>query len=267
MRSVLILCAVAVTLVPNRSFAQAQPAPGKPAEPPSAPAQRQPRRAATVPLAVEVTDRAGGPIADVQVALAGPVDRSGATGANGDVAFRGLRAGTYRLRFERDGFTTLEREVVVSARQPVTVSVALTPTPAEKSEPPPAPAPAPAPQTPAPIVKAEPRVLSIPDFLDRNLVRSEPQKLSLIGCAQGGTTRLLQVRDPLEAQLHDDEDEILYVVAGDGTVKLPNQEAKVSAGYYALIPRGAAHSIRRQGRNPLILLSILAGPPCTEGTR
>ena len=85
MRSVLILCAVALTLVPNRSLAQGQPAQGKPTEPPPAPAHQQPRRAATVPLSVEVTDRSGGPVAEVQVALAGPVDRSGATGANGDV--------------------------------------------------------------------------------------------------------------------------------------------------------------------------------------
>jgi mannose-6-phosphate isomerase-like protein (cupin superfamily) len=249
MRSVLTVCAVALAIVPVNSFGQGQP-----------------RRAATVQLSVEVTDRTGNPVGDVQVALAGPVDRSGTTGAEGDVVFRGLRAGTYRLRFERNEFITLEREVVVSARQPVSVSAALTAAPEQTPEPSPAPAVPVAAPVP-PTVKTEPRVLSIPDFLDRNLVRSEPQKTSLLGCAQGGTTRLLQVRDPLEAQLHGAEDEILYVVAGDGTVTMPNQEAKVSAGYYALIPRGAQHSIRRQGRNPLILLSILAGSPCVEGAR
>jgi mannose-6-phosphate isomerase-like protein (cupin superfamily) len=249
MRSVLTCCAVALAFLPDGAFAQGQP-----------------RRAATVPLSVEVTDRTGSPVADAQVALAGPVDRSGSTDASGALAFRGLRAGTYRLRFEREGFTTLEREVIVSARQPVNVSVALTPAPVDDPEPPPAPKPA-ADPPPVPAVNAEPRVLSIPDFLDQNLVRSEPQKVSLLGCAQGGTTRLLQVRDPLEAQLHAEEDEILYVVAGDGAVRVQKQETKVSAGYYALIPRGAPHSIRRQGRNPLIVLSILAGTPCTEMTR
>ena len=249
MRSVLTVCTVALAIVPVHSFAQGQP-----------------RRAATVQLSVDVTDRSGNPVGDVQVALAGPVDRSGNTGAAGDVVFRGLRAGAYRLRFERNGFITLERDLLVSARQPVSVSAALTPAPDEAPEPPPAPV-APEAAAPAPAVKAEPRVLSIPDFLDRNLVRSEPQKTSLLGCAQGGTTRLLQVRDPLEAQLHNEEDEILYVVAGDGVVSMPNQEAKVSAGYFALVPRGAQHSIRRQGRNPLIVLSILAGSPCVEGGR
>lgn len=248
MRSVLAVCTVALALIPLGAFAQGQPR----------------ARAASVQLSVEVTDRSGSPVADVQVALAGPVDRSGTTGANGAVVFQTVRAGTYRLRFERDDFTTLEREVIVSGRQPVNLSVALTPAPDEKPAPPPAPV---APVEPPVVVKAEPRVLSIPDFLDRNLVRSEPQKVSLLGCAQGGTARLLQVRDPLDGQLHADVDELLYVVAGDGAVRMENQETKVSAGYFALVPRGAQHSIRRQGRNPLILLSILAGAPCTDESR
>ena len=248
MRSVLAVCTVALASIPLGAFAQGQPR----------------ARATSVQLSVEVTDRSGSPVADVQVALAGPVDRSGTTGANGAVVFQTVRAGTYRLRFERDGFTTLEREVIVSGRQPVNLSVALTSAPDEKPAPPPAPV---APVEPPVVVKAEPRVLSIPDFLDRNLVRSEPQKMSLLGCAQGGTARLLQVRDPLDGQLHADVDEILYVVAGDGAVRMENQETKVSAGYFALVPRGAQHSIRRQGRNPLILLSILAGAPCTDEGR
>jgi mannose-6-phosphate isomerase-like protein (cupin superfamily) len=222
----------------------------------------------TLALAVEVTDRTGNPLEDVQVAVAGPVERSGATSGDGTVAFRSMRAGTYRLRFEHEGFTTLEREVVVS-RTGASVTVALTPaaedpSPAESEPEPATPAPAPA----APAVVAEPRTLSIPDYLDDNLVRSsEPSKTSLLGCAQGGTTRLMQVRDPLEHEMHAEVDEVVYVVAGEGTLSVQNRLTKVSAGYFALVPRGTEHAIKRQGRNPLIFLSVLTGAPCTEQAR
>lgn len=220
-------------------------------------------------LAVEVTDPGGNALEDVQVAVSGPVERSGTTGDKGTLALRTLRPGTYRLRFERDGFITLERELTVRAGSPASVSVALSPSPeppapaskpAEAAEPRPAPDPEPA-RLPRAV---EPRVLSIPDYLDDNLIGSQPQRTTLLGCAEGGTTRLLQIREPLPEQLHADVDELLYVVAGNGTLRLPNQETRMQPGHYALVPRGVPHSVRRDGRNPIILLSVLAGAPCTE---
>jgi mannose-6-phosphate isomerase-like protein (cupin superfamily) len=41
-------------------------------------------------------------------------------------------------------------------------------------------------------------------------------------------------------------------------------DVKVSAGFFLMVPRGVPHSIQRQGRNPLILLSVLAGAPCAD---
>ena len=78
-----------------------------------------------------VTDKSGNGIGDVNVAVNGPVDRSGRTAADGSVAFRTMRAGTYRLRFENERYITLEREVVVGARAS-DVSVALNPAPVPK---------------------------------------------------------------------------------------------------------------------------------------
>src|SRR5689334_3177894 len=82
-------------------------------------------------LSVQVTDKSGNGLSNVAVALAGPVDRTGTTAPEGSVASRSMRAGTYRLRFEHEGFITLEREVVL-ARGPADVSVALNPAPAVK---------------------------------------------------------------------------------------------------------------------------------------
>src|SRR5689334_8978420 len=115
-------------------------APQPPAQPPTAkppaqtpaqpPAQRTTPRAAPATSAgtlnVQVTDKSGNGLADVAVAASGPIDRAGRTTADGKLAFSSMRAGTYRLRFEHEGFITLERDVVVASRV-ADVSVALNP--------------------------------------------------------------------------------------------------------------------------------------------
>ncbi len=249
---------------PPAQTPQTQPSPA-PATPPAPRAARPARTPASSPvLTVEVTSRDGSPVADVQVEAAGPVDRSGVTAATGAVTFRSMRPGTYRLRFEHERFITLEREVTIRAGQPATAAVALTPAPpapAPVAAPEPA-APPPPPQAPARAV--EPRFISIPDFLDKNLIGGVPQKTTLIACAEGGTARLLQVRDPLTDQEHPDVDELIYVVAGAGVLRIRNQETKLEPGFFALVPRGIGHSLRRSGRNPLIVVAVLAGAPCTD---
>src|SRR5947208_110749 len=65
-----------------------------------------------------------------------------------------------------------------------------------------------------------PVTLSIPAFLDKNFIGGrEPLKESVIGCTAAATTRLLQLRDPIAAHAHD-LDEILYIVAGDGAIRV-----------------------------------------------
>lgn len=229
----------------------------------SAFAQAKPRASGTgLTVRVQVTDKSGNPLGDVDVTLSGPVERSGSTAQDGTVLFRTIRPGSYRLRFERDQFTTLERELTVRA-QAADVTVALTAAPEKPEPPPPAPVAAPPPPSRTPRV-AEPRSVSIPDFLDRDLIGSEPQKITTLACVEGGTARILQVRDPLNDQLHDDVDELLYVVAGNGVIRIRNQDTKVTPGYFVLVPRTVPHAIRRDGRNPVILLSVFAGTPCTE---
>jgi mannose-6-phosphate isomerase-like protein (cupin superfamily) len=246
------------------------PAAGSPQTPPSrgAGAGSQSRGASTtLAVTVELTDRSGNPVGGASVGAAGPVDRSGNTGNDGTIVFRSMRAGNYRLRFEREGFTTLERDIVVRTGQPMTVSAALTAAPVKPTPtlPPPVATPPPAPAKPQ-ARNVDPRSLSIPDFLDKNLIGGEPQKLTLLACAEGGTARLLQVRDPLTNEQHEDVDEILYVVAGAGVLHIRNQDVRLNPGHFALVPRGIAHGLRREGRNPLIAVSVLAGAPCSELT-
>jgi mannose-6-phosphate isomerase-like protein (cupin superfamily) len=57
---------------------------------------------------------------------------------------------------------------------------------------------------------------------------------------------------------------MLYVVAGEGTLLIPNHApAAVAPGSLSIVPRGTPHAIERRGRNPLIVLSMLSGVPCT----
>ena len=216
-------------------------------------------------LAVQVTDKSGNGLQEVAVAISGPVERSGATAADGSVSFRSMRAGTYRLRFEHEKYLTLERELTMT-RGASDVSVALNPAPPKPVTPPPPPPQAVAtPVEQRKLRPVEPRTLSIPDFVDKNFIRSsEPQRSSLIACTDGGAARILQVREPMTNQQNDTADQMLYVVAGEGTVRLRDQSYKADPGWFVLIPRGVQHTIRREGRNPLVAMTVAMGVPCTE---
>src|SRR5688572_24763752 len=63
-----------------------------------------------------VTDVAGSVLPGVRVRLAGPEQRSTATDARGEFAFRKLRSGRYEVRFELAGFTAPVMQVGVSTR-------------------------------------------------------------------------------------------------------------------------------------------------------
>src|SRR5439155_22571816 len=122
--------------------------------------------------------------------------------------------------------------------------------------------PAPAP-TPAPVVSSGPPVtLSIPGYLDKNFVGRDPLKESVLGCAPDAMARLLQLRDPLAAHTHSALDEILYVVPGEGAIRVGEQTTPVAAGSMSVIPRGVSHAIEHRGKNPIVVLSVLAGGTC-----
>ena len=112
----LVLASVALATAQNTTAAQPKPPQSKPA----APRPRPPAAATGAPqtATVTVTDTAGAPIADVHVQLTGSLDRSGSTQSNGVVRFDSLRPGTYRLRFEKDGYVLFERELEVRVGQP-----------------------------------------------------------------------------------------------------------------------------------------------------
>jgi hypothetical protein len=178
----------------------------------------------------------------------------------------GLRAGTYRVRFSHEKFITFEKEISWRAGQPAPeLAITLNPAPVVAA-PAPAPAPVVAPQ-PAPMAKlpppGAPKTVSLPDYIEKNFINGrEPQKQNEIGCSGFEQALLWQVREPWNGRQHETADGMLYVVGGDGRLKLAEREFTVSAGAFIVVPRGTTYSISRSGRNPVIVLAILAGAPC-----
>ena len=250
--------------------AAGQPTTAKPAQPPAAKAA-PPRRA--MPSQVIVRDRSGTPLRDVRVTISGTAGQEIVTDAAGTASLGALRDGPYRLRLEHDGFITLERDITIRATQPSTIEVALSfsppgqPVTPEPSEPPPPPepvvvtVPAPAPRLSS-VPSGPPVFVSLPDFLDKNYIGREPIKESVLACLADSTTRMLQLHEAIGEHMHADMDEVLYIVAGEGTIRARGESSTVSAGALSVIPHGVPHAIERRGKNPLMVLSMLSGAPC-----
>ena len=258
---------LAVLLLVTRFDAVAQ----QPAPPPAAPAPRpaQPSGPRASTVTVSITDESGTPVQGVTVTVTGPVTRTVTTVANGTARLLGMRSGTYRLRFEHQGFITLERDVTMRAGALPEVDVTLSPAVAP---PPPADTaetearenvPAEAERQQAP--PGDPRYVTIVDFLDKNLIGSrEPSKRDELGCTASARTTLVQLRESAKEEARTDADEVLYVVAGEGTLRLGNRDLQLSSSTTAVVPRGTVRGLTRKGRNPLIVLSVVSGPPCTK---
>lgn len=229
----------------------------------AAPAQARPRVAANLSLWLFVTDNEGRNLEDVTVSLTGPVDRELKTPGDTGLRFTNLRAGTYRARFAREGFHTFEKEIILRAGTTPEIAVTLTTAPPPPT--PPAPAPEPPPPAAAPPLPppGTPKTLSLPDFIEKNFISGrEPHKENIVGCSGVGQAVLWQVRDPWEGRQHASVDGMLYVVGGEGSITIDGRDVSVTAGSFSVIPRGTTYGFTRRGRNPLIVLAVLAGAPC-----
>ena len=104
----------------------------------------------------------------------------------------------------------------------------------------PAPAPAPAPATAGKLPPpGKPKTLSLPDFIEQNFISGrEAHKENIVGCSGVGQAVLWQVREPWDGRQHDSADAMLYVIGGEGGIKIEGREFSVTAGSFAVVPRG-----------------------------
>jgi mannose-6-phosphate isomerase-like protein (cupin superfamily) len=106
------------------------------------------------------------------------------------------------------------------------------------------------------------------DFLDKNLIGGrDPVKRDELGCTASARTTLLQLRDSAKEEARADADEMIYVVAGEGTLRLGNRDLPLASSTIAVVPRGTVRGLTRKGKNPLIVLSVVSGPACTAASR
>jgi mannose-6-phosphate isomerase-like protein (cupin superfamily) len=174
-----------------------------------------------------------------------------------------VKPGTYRVRFESAKYVTFEKELTLKPGQSQAFDISLDEAPA----PPPAPAAPAKPSAPSLGTPGDPKTVNIADFLDKNLIGNrEPMKRTALGCSGLLESDLLQLRDPMPEKSHDTYDETLYVVAGQGTIKLAGHETNLEPASFVVVPRGTAYSLSRRGSKPLILISTYAGEPCAGGS-
>ena len=213
-----------------------------------------PKRPAVAPKTtsarVLVKDPAGAGISGVRLLLSGALTGEFTTGAAGTAIVPDLKDGTYRLRCEREGFITLDREFTLHGATWNPIDIVLDPAP-----PPPPPPPVMVPGGPAITV-------SIPDFVDKNFIGREPMKESIIACKPLETVRVLQMREAVARHVHDRVDEVVYVVAGEGAVRIGDETVALRPGSLIVVPHGSGHAFERRGKNPLIVLSTLVGSAC-----
>lgn len=245
---------------------QASPATAQPAAPTTqAPRPRAATGGATTNALFFITDPAGTSIEGVKVTITGPADREATSPAGGFTRVQGLRAGTYRVRFTHERFITFEKEFswragTATPELSITLNSAPPPPPPPPPSAPVAPPPSAAPKLPPPGAA---KTLSLPDFIEKNFISGrEGHKENMVGCSGIGQAVLWQVREPWDGRQHESADGMLYVIGGEGSIKLEGREVTVTAGSFTVVPRGTTYGFTRRGRNPLIVLAVLAGAPC-----
>jgi quercetin dioxygenase-like cupin family protein len=66
------------------------------------------------------------------------------------------------------------------------------------------------------------------------------------------------------AHTHAAEEEIIYILSGQGAILAGEQQARLEPGVAVYIPPGLAHQIRADGEEPLKLVTLFS-PPVTPG--
>jgi len=259
------------TATPPTQPAPAQPAPAQPRTTPPAttpPATTTtPRRPAATTtrggIAITATSPQGATLAGVRVSISGPTERSDQTDAGGQLSIPSLLTGTYRVRFEGEKVTAFEKEVTVQTGRVTQVDVMLNPAPEPKVVVAPAPPP-PASATAAVGPKGQPLSVGVESVLEKEFVRNEPRRESLLACSGNQRTTMIQLNKALPERLYEDADAVYYVLGGEGTIQLNGKNTQLGLNDFVSVPRGTSHAFTNRGKRALVLLSVLSGEPCEQ---
>ncbi len=67
-------------------------------------------------------------------------------------------------------------------------------------------------------------------------------------------------------EVHDDVDQLLFFVGGDGEAILDGEPSPVTANSVVFVPAGTRHNFRTAGGSPLKLYTVYAPPEHPAGT-
>jgi quercetin dioxygenase-like cupin family protein len=260
----LTVAAVAMAAFTLQAASQTPPPPTKPpATSPATPRPAATQSAAAKPgsIVLTITNEKGDVLADANVTVRGSIDRGGSSGSDGTVTLQNMPAGTYRARINRDGYITLDKEVTVKAGTRGTAEAMLAAAP-----PPPPPLPPPPVETKPAAPAGAPGVAttaSVVDLIDQ--MRKDPQPVvdRDLGCAYSALSKLIVAKTSIAAHQHADADEFVYVIYGDGTLTVGDKTQFITAGSFAMVPRGVSHAVaKKSGTKEIALFIVQTGKPC-----
>ena len=241
------------------------PAAPAPAAPPPKPQSRPAATSSASALSVMVTDKSGNGIGDVNVALSGPVERSGRTAADGSVAFRSMRGGnlpaplrTRTLHHARTGNRRRDAGLGrVRRAQPCAgdqaggrrsgAGGAATGSEAESRR------------------RAAHRFPCRTSSKRTSSGRSRRRRRCL-AVRTAAPRESCRSRSRLTNQVNEDADQILYVVAGGGSMRVRDRELQGGAGIVRAGPARRADRRAARRQEPAHRLSVTMGAACTETT-
>jgi len=73
----------------------------------------------------------------------------------------------------------------------------------------------------------------------------------------------MQINDPVADHTHQDADEFIYVIAGQGVAAFGERKEPLGPAVFLMIPRRMAHTLTAT-KKPLVLVSIRAGEKCAS---
>ena len=111
----------------------------------------------------------------------------------------------------------------------------------------------------------QPNVANFESWIDSSFIGRAPSKRLVSGCTASATAAMVQTNESIAERTRGDADETIYVVAGEGTIRMGGRDHALSASSFVTIPRGTPHSITRRGSRPLMFVSTVSGPPCQPG--
>ncbi len=86
----------------------------------------------------------------------------------------------------------------------------------------------------------------------------EPSASELLFACPSLSAHRAFVRDAVPAHVHDDHEETVYVIAGEGRMRLGDSWLELGPGALVHVPRGCPHAV--EARTPLTALSIFTPP-------